>query len=207
LRATSLGIQDENLEIAGFRVQAGLVSSLDSEQARAQRAQTAATIPNLDQQYAAAVARIGVLTGQAPGALRPLMAPVKAIPTGPAAVGVGIPGDTLRQRPDIRSAERALAAATARIGVAKAQLYPALAITGNLNTNATSIGNIGDAITGGLFAGLTQAIFNGGLVQVDRADRAGGCRERRRGAAIGAGTRAAIRDRARRGEQFRDPEP
>ncbi|MFZ5270563.1 TolC family protein, partial [Enterobacter roggenkampii] len=71
----SLAIQDDNLEIAGFRVQAGLVSSVDAEQARAQRAQTAATIPSLDQQYAAAVARIGVLTGQAPGALRAMMAP------------------------------------------------------------------------------------------------------------------------------------
>ncbi|WP_093664598.1 efflux transporter outer membrane subunit [Sphingomonas gellani] len=161
----SLAIQDDNLEIAGFRVQAGLVSSVDVEQARAQRAQTAATIPTLEQQYAAAVARLGVLTGQAPGALRAEMAAVRPIPTGPQTVGVGIPADTLRQRPDVLSAERALAAATARIGVAKAQLYPALAITGNIQTNATSIGNLGDAITGGLFAGLTQAIFNGGRLR------------------------------------------
>ncbi|MCE3590023.1 TolC family protein, partial [Escherichia coli] len=54
----SLAIQDDNLEIAGFRVQAGLVSSVDAEQARAQRAQTAATVPQIEQQYAAAVARI-----------------------------------------------------------------------------------------------------------------------------------------------------
>ena len=161
----SLGIQDDNLEIAGFRVQAGLVSSLDSEQARSQRAQTAATIPNLLQQYNAAVSRIGVLTGQAPGALKPALAAVKPIPAGPATVAVGIPADTLRQRPDVRSAERTLTAATARIGVAKAALYPALAIQGNLNTNATSLGGIGDAITGGLFAGLTQAIFNGGRLR------------------------------------------
>ena len=161
----SLAIQDDNLEIAGFRVQAGLVSSLDAEQARSTRAQTAATIPNLEQQYNAAVARIGVLTGQAPGALKPLIAPVKPIPTGPASVGVGIPADTLRQRPDVRAAERNLAAATAQIGVAKAQLYPALAISGNIDTNATSLGNLADAITGGLFAGLTQAIFNGGRLR------------------------------------------
>ena len=161
----SLAIQDDNLEIAGFRVQAGLVSSLDSEQARAQRAQTAATIPSLEQQYNAAVARLGVLTGQAPGALKPLIAPVKPIPAGPATVGVGIPADTLRQRPDVRAAERALASSTAQIGVAKAALYPALAITGNINTNADSIGGIGSAITGGLFAGLTQAIFNGGRLR------------------------------------------
>ena len=161
----SLGIQDDNLEIAGFRVQAGLVSSLDSEQARSARAQTAATIPSLESQYNQAVSRLGVLTGQAPGALKPLLAPVKPIPAGPATVAVGIPADTLRQRPDVRAAERTLAAATAQIGVAKAALYPALAISGNLNTNATSLGGIGDAITGSLFAGLTQAIFNGGRLR------------------------------------------
>ncbi|MBB4616405.1 efflux transporter outer membrane subunit [Sphingomonas abaci] len=161
----SLAIQDDNLEIAGFRVQAGLVSSLDQEQARSQRAQTAATIPQLEQQYNAAVSRVGVLTGQAPGALKAQLAAVRPIPVAAAATGVGIPADALRQRPDIRSAERALAAATARIGVAKAALYPALAITGNINTNSTSISGIGDAITGGLFAGLTQAIFNGGRLR------------------------------------------
>lgn len=161
----SLGIQDDNLEIAGFRVQAGLVSSVDTEQARSQRAQTAATVPQIEQQYAASVARLGVLTGQAPGALRAALAVAKPIPKGPTTIGVGIPADILRRRPDVRSAERALAAATAQIGVATARLYPALAITGNINTNATSIGNIGDAITGGLFAGLTQAIFNGGRLR------------------------------------------
>ena len=161
----SLRIQDDNLEIAGFRVRAGLVSSLDAEQARAQRAQTAAQIPQLQQQYDAAVARLGVLTGQAPGALRDRMAVVQPIPAGPATVDAGIPADTLRQRPDIRAAERALAAATARIGVAQAQLYPALAITGNIDTNATSIGDLARTVTGGLFAGVTQAIFNGGRLR------------------------------------------
>ncbi|MDP1025606.1 efflux transporter outer membrane subunit [Sphingomonas sp. KR1UV-12] len=161
----SLGLQDDNLEIAGFRVQAGLVSSLDSEQARSQRAQTAATIPSLEQQYNAAVSRLGVLTGQAPGALKPLLQAPRPIPSGPATIGAGIPAEVLRQRPDVRAAERTLAAATAQIGVAKARLYPALAITGNINTNATSITGIGDAITGGLFAGLTQAIFNGGRLR------------------------------------------
>ena len=161
----SLAIQDDNLEIAGFRVQAGLVASVDVEQARSQRAQTAASVPQIEQQYAAAVARLGVLTGQAPGALRSALAAPRAIPKGPASVGVGIPADALRRRPDVRSAERSLAAATARIGVAKAQLYPALAITGNINSNATSLTGLGDAITGGLFAGLTQAIFNGGRLR------------------------------------------
>jgi len=161
----SLAIQDDNLEIAGFRVRAGLVSSLDAEQARSQRAQTAATVPQLEQQLTAALARVGVLTGQAPGALKAELAAPRAIPVAPGPVGAGVPADLLRQRPDVRAAERNLAAATAQIGVAKARLYPALAISGNVNTNASSISGIGEAITGSLFAGLTQAIFNGGRLR------------------------------------------
>jgi NodT family efflux transporter outer membrane factor (OMF) lipoprotein len=170
----SLSIQDDNLEIAGFRVQAGLVSSLDAEQARATRAQTDATIPVIQQQYNAAVSRIGVLTGQAPGALKPMLAASAPIPTGPENIMAGIPANILRQRPDVRSAERNLAAATAQIGVAKAQLYPALSISGSLDTNAARVGNIFDTITGSLFAGVTQAIFNGGRLNAQvRSARAG----------------------------------
>jgi NodT family efflux transporter outer membrane factor (OMF) lipoprotein len=159
---STLGTQDENLQIAGWRVQAGLVSGLDAEQARAQRAQTAASIPALETAYLEAVNRLGVLTGQAPGALRTEMEAVRPIPHGPDAVAVGIPADTLRNRPDVRSAERALAAATARIGVAKAALFPALAISGNINTQAATAGKLGDILTGGLFAGITQTIFDAG---------------------------------------------
>jgi NodT family efflux transporter outer membrane factor (OMF) lipoprotein len=169
----NLAIQDENLQIAQWRVQAGLVSSLDVEQARASRAQTAAGIPQVEQQYNAAVSRIGVLTGQAPGALKPLLAPVRPIPTGPAAVGVGIPANVLRQRPDVRAAERNLAAATAEIGVAQAQLFPALNISGGIDASAGSLGNLFNTITGSLFAGLTQAIFNAGRLDAQvRSSRA-----------------------------------
>ena len=169
----SLEIQDDNLEIAGFRVQAGLVSSLDAEQARAQRAQTAATIPSLEASYNSAVSRLGVLTGQAPGALKGEMAAVRPIPRGPAVIGTGIPADTLRQRPDVRSAERNLAAATAQIGVTEAQLYPSLGLSGGIDTAASAIGGLTDIITGTLFAGLQQLIFDGGRTRAAvRAQRA-----------------------------------
>jgi len=167
----SLLIQDDNLEIAGFRVQAGLVSSLDREQARVQRAQTAATVPQIEQALSAAVARVGVLVGEPPGAVRPMLAATQPIPAGMGAgagagvIGAGIPADTLRQRPDVRAAERTLAAATAQIGVAKAQLYPALAIAGNIDTNANALGSLANTVTGGLFAGLTQTIFAGGRLR------------------------------------------
>jgi NodT family efflux transporter outer membrane factor (OMF) lipoprotein len=159
---STLRTQDDNLQIARWRVQAGLVSSLDAEQARAQRAQTAASIPALQTSYEQAVARLGTLTGQAPGALRAEMAAVHPIPHGPESIDVGIPADTLRRRPDVRSAERQLAAATARIGVAKATLFPALSIGGNLNTGAATIGSLGSLIIGSLFANLAQTIFDAG---------------------------------------------
>lgn len=158
----SLTIQDDNLEIAGFRVQAGLVSSLDREAARAQRAQTAASIPTIEASYNSAVSRIGVLTGQAPGALKAEMEAARPIPRGAAIVATGLPAELIRQRPDVLSAERALAAATARIGVSEAQLYPALSISGGLDTAASAIGGLGEIITGTLFAGLNQILFDGG---------------------------------------------
>lgn len=158
----SLAIQDDNLEIAGFRVQAGLVSSLDQEQARAARAQTAASIPSIEASYNSAVSRLGVLTGQAPGALKGEMAAARPIPQGPSSIAVGIPTDTLRQRPDVRSAERSLAAAVAQIGVAQAQLYPQLSLGGSIDAGAGNIGNLFDVITGRIFANLAQMIFDAG---------------------------------------------
>ncbi len=170
----TLKTQDDNLQIAGWRVQAGLASSVDVEQARAQRAQTAASIPTFETSLTNAANRLGVLTGQAPGALRQAIASQGPIPHGPDSVAIGIPADTLRQRPDVRAAERSLAAATAQIGVAKAQLYPALTITGDLTTAASRIGSLTDIVTGALFAGLTQTIFDAGRLRSQlRSARAG----------------------------------
>ncbi|WP_163233905.1 efflux transporter outer membrane subunit [Caulobacter rhizosphaerae] len=159
----ALGIQADNLEIAGFRGQAGLVSGLDLEQARAQRAQTAASIPAFEQGYRSALNRLAVLTGQAPGAIDRELAAPGSIPRGPDVVAVGVPADVLRQRPDVRAAERRLASASARIGVAQAQLYPALTLSGDVATAATSIRGLGDVVTGRIFASLGQSLFDGGV--------------------------------------------
>ncbi len=170
----SLAIQDENLSIAQWRVQAGLVSSLDAEQARSQRAQTAATIPQLESSYAANVARLGVLTGQAPGALRTALEAPKPIPRGPVSVAAGIPADALRQRPDVRAAERSLAAATAQIGVSRAQLYPSLSLGGSISMGSASFGSLLDLITGRAFANVAQTIFDSGRLRSQvRSARAG----------------------------------
>jgi len=155
-------IQRDNYNIANWRLQAGLVSSLDEQQAKAQLAQTNAAIPQLEASIRGSLNRIAVLTGQAPGeATRTLEVPVP-IPTALTQISAGIPADTLRQRPDVRSAERALAAATARIGVAQAQLYPSLGISGNIGTTSNSFKNLFSLITGGVFANVAQVIFDGG---------------------------------------------
>ena len=161
----TLAIADDNLQIATWRRQAGLASSLDVEQARAARAQTAAVIPNLENAFSSATYRIAVLTGRAPGALTGELSVAKPIPKGPGNVAAGIPADTLRQRPDVRAAERALAAATARIGVAEAQLLPDLRLSGNIGTSAFSLGGLLDAITGGIFSSLSQTLFDGGRLR------------------------------------------
>lgn len=164
---------DDNLQIARWRVQAGLASSLDEQEARTQRATTAATIPTYEKSYRAALARLAVLTGQAPGAATQALEAEDALPVPPGGIAVGIPADTLRQRPDVRAAERALAAETARIGVAKSALFPALTISGSVGTSALKLGNLGDVVTGGLFATLSQLLFDGGVTNSRiRAQRA-----------------------------------
>jgi outer membrane protein, multidrug efflux system len=158
----SLAVQDQNAQIADWRAQAGLVSSIDVAQARAQRAQTAANVPLLEQSEAQARYRLSVLTGAAPGAIDELIAGEVPLPEPPAALQTGAPANILRQRPDVRAVERDLAAATARIGVAEAELYPALSLSGSIATSANSLGGLADVLTGGLFANLASVIFDGG---------------------------------------------
>jgi NodT family efflux transporter outer membrane factor (OMF) lipoprotein len=160
----NLAAQDETLQIVGWRLQAGLVGSLDLEQARQLRAQTAAAVPLLEQAYAAATHRLAVLAGTAPGALNPLLADEKSIPLAPAPT-IAIPADVLRRRPDVTSAERTLAAETARIGIREADLYPALRLAGSFGGTSGSWSDVFDASVGSVVAGITAPIFEGGRLR------------------------------------------
>lgn len=168
----TLAIQDENLQIAQWRLEAGLVSSFDVEQARAQRAQTASSIPSLERDLAQAANAISTLVGEAPGPARAALegAP-RAIPAPPASTGFAAPAEVLRMRPDVRQAEAALLADSARIDVARAQLLPMMRLTGDVATGSFGFSGLFDIITGGLFAGISQLIFDGGRTraQVDSA--------------------------------------
>ena len=162
----SLAAQDETLQIVGWRVMAGLAGSLDEEQARRLRAQTAAAIPAVEQSLEAAVNRLAVLLAWPGGEVRSRLLADSNAPVPLAATpAVGIPAETLRRRPDVLAAEQAVIAQVARIGVAEAQLYPALRLGGSFGGTATSLGDIADAATGALIASLAQPIFEGGRLR------------------------------------------
>jgi NodT family efflux transporter outer membrane factor (OMF) lipoprotein len=174
IATSNLRTQDDTVQIAAWRVRAGLVSGLDEAQARALREQTAATVPTFETNLAQATNAIAILTGQAPGAVAALFDPPRPVPLADRALGADVPAAMLAQRPDVRAAERNLAAATARIGVAKAQLYPALRLSGTLGGNGTSIGDISRFSTGTLLAAISAPIFDGGQIRSQIENARGG---------------------------------
>ena len=99
-------------------------------------ANTRSLIPNLERRLALALNRLAVLLAMNPGALDEELSNTVPIPVEPNAVATNLPANLLRQRPDIRTAERRLAAQTARIGVATAELYPKFSLTGFLGLQA-----------------------------------------------------------------------
>ena len=132
--------QKESLKIAEARFQYGTASELDVEQARTLLYNTEASIPALEVLLRQAMNAISVLVGLPPGDLADLLNGPPEIPVSPPEVIVGIPADLLRRRPDVRSAEYQAAAQSALIGVAKADLYPALSLTGTFGFLSSDAG-------------------------------------------------------------------
>lgn len=173
----NLAAQSETLQLTDWRTQAGLGSSLELEQARTNRAQTDAQIPSLETTRDGYANALAVLVGVAPGQLQAQLGNGTELPRLPEIVDAGVPADVLRQRPDLRAAERQLAAATARIGAAQAQRYPSIVLSGSLGLEALSFGALGgaEALTRSLAASVGATVFDGGRLraQVDlqRANR------------------------------------
>jgi NodT family efflux transporter outer membrane factor (OMF) lipoprotein len=120
----------DRLGLLKARLEAGVASALDVAREEALLRSTEAQRPPAEADVARAVHRLGVLLGRDPGALAAELGPEGPIPVPPARVVVGLPAALLARRPDVRRAERELAAATARIGVATAELYPKISLTG-----------------------------------------------------------------------------
>ncbi|MCP4835985.1 MAG: efflux transporter outer membrane subunit [Phycisphaera sp.] len=145
----------ETLRLVEDRFRAGRATELEVAQARAQADSTAAQIPALDSNFTTSVNRISVLIGESAGPLldrvRATFRPEQPVPQAQDAIAVGIPANAIRQRPDIRAAERAVMAAAAQIGVAEAALYPSLRFTGS--------GGFASQDFDEWFAGSPQGIF------------------------------------------------
>jgi NodT family efflux transporter outer membrane factor (OMF) lipoprotein len=159
--------QRESLSLTQARFDAGLTSALDVAQAESNLGRSEAEVPALEALLEAALNRVEVLTGRPPGALHQRLADVQPIPVPPEEVTVGLPAELLRQRPDVRRAERQLAAQTARIGVATADLYPRLSLTGFFASDAADLGDLatGKSLTWGIGIPLRWNVFSGGKVQ------------------------------------------
>lgn len=163
----NLESQREVVDITRYRADAGLATSLDVEQARTSYSQTLAQIPSLQSALEAAMNRLAVLTGQQPGALHEQLAERRAIPVAPREVLASVPAEVLRRRPDIRSAERRLAAQTAQVGVATAALYPRLTLSGSFGVSSTHASDLfGSGLeTTGYGVGLSIPIFRAGALR------------------------------------------
>jgi len=134
-------LQQGTLELVLNRNRAGLVGELDVRQAELNLARTESSVPTLRDRLTETVNRLAVLTGTYPSELHTTLASPMEIPLPPDGVGLGLPANLLRQRPDLRRAERELAASTARIGITTADLYPRLTLLGHFSFDATSTSN------------------------------------------------------------------
>ncbi|MCD6151065.1 MAG: TolC family protein, partial [Deltaproteobacteria bacterium] len=138
----NIAVQQETYELNLSLRYAGLIDELALEQSLYNLEHSRSQVPGLQTGLEAAKNRLAVLLGKKPGAVHPELAEKKSIPAIPISVAVGIPAETLRHRPDVRRAERNLAAATARIGVATADLYPKFRLNGTIGLESISSGNI-----------------------------------------------------------------
>ena len=160
--------REETTKLATWRMQSGEADSLESSQAVSSLEQAKAAIPALQQTISESRNLLALLAGQAPGALDSLLSSgKKSIPIPPSSLAIGIPADTIRQRPDVRAAGYQLLAAAARTHAAMAERYPSLNLSGSLGLNTLGSGKVFDpqSTSAGIAAGITSPIFNAGRIR------------------------------------------
>ncbi len=142
LARENAGVQEEGLRIADSRYRNGATSELDVSQSITLLESTRATIPQFEISLQQSKNALSTLLGQPIGQLEPFLGGPRLIPSAPAEVAVSVPADLLRRRPDIHSAELAAAAQSARIGIAKADLYPSFVLLGEIGVQTSEHGGM-----------------------------------------------------------------
>jgi len=163
----SLKTREETFDITKWREQAGVGSGLDTLQLTSTLEQARATIPSLRQTISQTRNQLSLLAGRPPGALDSLLGRSREIPLPPARIAVGIPAETLRQRPDVRAAERAIEAAIARRRSANAERYPSLSLSGTIGVDALKAGRIfsPENTAASILGSLSAPIFDAGRIR------------------------------------------
>jgi outer membrane protein, multidrug efflux system len=163
----NLESQKETYQLTLWRSEAGLIDELSVQQTRYALENIRSQIPVLRTGLEEALNRIAVLLGEHPGHVHLVLKERRPVPVPPLNIAVGVPAEVLRRRPDIRRAERDLAAQTAKIGAATADLYPKLKLSGSIGLEALSLSSLFSAgsrtMTGGL--GISWPIFHAGTIR------------------------------------------
>ena len=167
ITGANVDVQKRGLEIAETRFKGGTATELDRAQATALLRDTEAIIPELEAAIIQAQNRLCVLLGIPPRDIAEILGEPVPIPAAPASVAVGIPADLLRRRPDIRRAERELAAQSARIGIAKADLYPSFSLVGDVRLVSDQFDELFNGNSVQAFGGpsFRWALFNYGRIE------------------------------------------
>ncbi len=166
---SNLVVQSDTYNLAYWRAEANLISQLDVDQAQMSLAQSRADLPALQTTLRQTEHQIALLLGEQPSALLPLLEGGAAeMPQVHATITPSAPADILRQRPDIRAAERRLAAQTAQIGVAAAERYPNLSLSGSIGLEALTFGDLFSSAATRVAQGVINAgitLFDGGRIR------------------------------------------
>ncbi|HEX3604002.1 MAG TPA: efflux transporter outer membrane subunit [Steroidobacteraceae bacterium] len=159
--------QFSSLKLTRTRLEAGRGNELDTSRAEAQWQTTVASIPSLQATIATTSYRLSVLTGRQPTALSANLSPIAPPPALPPLNAIGTPEQLLRRRPDVRVAERRLAGATARVGVAVGDLFPKVTLVGQVGYFAPTFGDFGqsEARFFSVGPGISWAAFDLGRVR------------------------------------------
>jgi NodT family efflux transporter outer membrane factor (OMF) lipoprotein len=163
----NLRLSEENVELVNTRFRNGVATTLDMAQARAQQATIAATVPPLRAREAELINAIGLLLGEAPRALEAQLRRARIIPRVPRKVPVGLPGTSVRHRPDVREAEARLHQATAQTGVAVANFYPDVTLNGAVSVESLHLSNLFTPASTAFTVGpsISIPIFEGGQLR------------------------------------------
>lgn len=165
----TLRSERDTLDLATARLEAGLGTDLDVERARGLLEATAAQRPVLERLARLAIYHLGVLLGKEPGALAAELDAAGSLPASPPEIPATLPSELLSRRPDLRRAERELAAATARVGVARADLFPRFSILGSFGRRSEDPGDLAGLTSQfwGLLSGVRWPIFSGGRIRAN----------------------------------------